>query len=83
MVRENIKRLLPSPLSSRGGTPLLPTLTHLRTLSASLSSFFRLFAALALLAAFTSCGHLNGWGQVGPDLKPRLGANVSIPFGSK
>jgi hypothetical protein len=45
--------------------------------------FFRLFAALTLLTTLTGCGHLNGWGQVGPDLKPRLGANVSIPLGSK
>ncbi len=43
----------------------------------------RLLATLALLTAFTGCGHLNGWGQVGPDLKPRLGAAVSIPLGSK
>ncbi len=44
---------------------------------------FRLLAALTLLLAFTGCSHLNGWGQVGPDLKPRLGAAVSIPLASK
>jgi len=40
----------------------------------------RLLSALVLL---TACGHINGWGQVGPSLKPTLGANVSIPLGSK
>lgn len=49
-----------------------------------MSSFLlRFFATCALLISLTGCGHLNGWGQVGPDLKPRLGANVSIPLGSK
>ena len=43
----------------------------------------RLLSALELLTALTACGHINGWGQVGPSLKPTIGANVSISLGSK
>jgi hypothetical protein len=39
--------------------------------------------ALAALNTLSACGHVNGWGQVGPSLKPSLGANVSIPLGKK
>lgn len=47
------------------------------------SFVLRLLSLLTLLLSLTGCGHFNGWGQVGSDLKPRLGANVSIPLGSK
>jgi hypothetical protein len=36
--------------------------------------------ALAMLA-LVGCGMFNASAQVGPDLKPRVGAGVSIPFG--
>ena len=42
-----------------------------------------LLAATTLVVALSGCGHLNGWGQVGPSLKPQFGANVSVPLGSK
>ena len=43
----------------------------------------RLLAAATLLSTLSACGHVNGWGQVGSDIKPRFGANVSVPLGSK
>ena len=43
----------------------------------------RLLAACTALATLSACGHVNGWGQVGPSLKPTLGANVSLPLGKK
>jgi predicted small secreted protein len=36
---------------------------------------------LALSAALTGCGTLNGFGQVGSDLRPTAGASVSVPLG--
>jgi hypothetical protein len=46
-------------------------------------SRLRVFIAVALVATLSACGHVSGWGQVGPSLKPTLGANVSIPLGKK
>lgn len=43
----------------------------------------RLICAIFFVAALSACGHVNGWGQVGPSLKPTLGANVSLPLGKK
>jgi len=36
---------------------------------------------LLAVLAFAGCGMFNASGQVGPDLKPHLGAGVSIPLG--
>ena len=46
-------------------------------------ALIRLFAASLALTTLSACGHVNGWGQVGPNLKPTLGANVSLPLGKK
>jgi hypothetical protein len=46
-------------------------------------ALLRLLTAFTVLATLSACGHVNGWGQVGPSLKPTLGANVSLPLGKK
>ena len=46
-------------------------------------ALIRLIATFTALATLSACGHVNGWGQVGPSLKPTLGANVSLSLGKK
>ena len=46
-------------------------------------ALIRLIAAFTALITLSACGHINAWGQVGPSLKPALGANVSLPLGKK
>jgi hypothetical protein len=38
-------------------------------------------AGAVIVASLTACTALNGWAQIGPDLRPSIGSSVSIPLG--
>jgi len=49
--------------------------------TATVRSSCRLAGLLLATLVLTSCGMFKASGQIGPDLKPHLGAGVSIPLG--